>query len=76
MYLMGVYETIIGILFMVGLFTRIVAALSAMFLFAIIVSFGIGEIMVRDVGLFSITVSLLLSGAKEYSLDRHWRFKI
>ena len=66
----GIFETIFGALLLVGYFTRIVAFLLALHLFGIAFSLGYNDIAVRDFGLALATLSLIFSGAGEFSLDK------
>ncbi len=67
----GVFETIFGIFLILGLFTRIAAFLLALHLLAISLSLGYNDIAVRDFGLALATLSLVFSGAGEFSLDKN-----
>lgn len=67
--LLGVVETIVGVLVLFGLFTRFAAGLAALMLIPIIISLGYNEIGVRDFGLFLLALGVSALGAGEYSLD-------
>ncbi len=67
--LLGVVETIVGVLVLFGLFTRFAAGLAALMLIPIIISLGYNEIGVRDFGLFLLALGLSALGAGAYSLD-------
>jgi len=69
----GVFETIFGIFLILGLFTRIAAFLLTLHLFGIAFSLGYNDIAVRDFGLAVATLSLVFSGAGEFSLDSKLR---
>ena len=69
----GVFETILGIFLILGLFTRIAAFLLALHLFGISFSLGYNDVAVRDFGLALATISLIFSGAGEISLDKKLR---
>ena len=71
--LLGVVETLVGILLLLGLFTRFAAGLAALMLIPIIISLGYNEIGVRDFGLFMLAFGLACLGAGEFSLDAKWR---
>ena len=66
----GIFETIFGALLLVGYFTRISAFLLALHLFGISFSLGYNDIAIRDFGLALATLSLIFSGAGEFSLDK------
>ena len=72
-YLMGVFESIVGLLVLLGLFTRLASVLSALLLLGIIGSLGYNEIMVRDAGLFFLALGISMLGAGEWSLDQKMR---
>ncbi len=69
----GIFETIFGILLLIGYFTRIAAFLLALHLLGIAFSLGYNDIAVRDFGLALATASLIFSGAGEISLDNQLR---
>src|SRR3989338_1083144 len=69
----GIFETIFGILLLIGFFTRIAAFLLALHLFGISFSLGYNDVAVRDFGLALATISLIFSGAGEISLDKRLR---
>ena len=68
--LLGILELVIGLMLILGLFTRLVASAAAVQLLVIIVSLWFNEITVRDIGLFSIALSLIITGSKYLSLDK------
>ncbi len=63
MFVNGIAEVILGILLLVGLWTRLIAALTACLLLGIIFTLGYGDLAVRDFGLLLAAVSLIASGA-------------
>ena len=65
----GIFEIIIGILLLIGLYTRIIAFIAALHLLTITVAVGYNEIGVRDFGLTMMAISLVFSGAGVLSLD-------
>ena len=69
----GIFETIFGILLVIGIFTRIAAFLLALHLFGIAFSLGYNDVAVRDFGLALATASLIFSGAGQLSLDNKLR---
>ena len=68
-YINATIELIIGILLILGLFTRIAALIFSLHLIPIIVSLGYGPTAVRDFGLSLASLSLALSGSNYLSLD-------
>ena len=65
----GIFETIAGMLLLIGFYTRIAAFLAALHLLAIAFSLGYNDIAIRDVGLALMAASLVFSGAGPLSLD-------
>jgi len=72
-YLIGIIETILGALILIGLFTRVASILSAMHLLLIIISLaipiGYNDIIVRDLGLFFMALTLSFFKNYQFSLD-------
>lgn len=75
MYALGAFETLLGTSLLLGAFTRACAAIAAIFFFVIILSFGLNEIMVRDAGLFFLTIALAFLGPGKWSIDWHKELK-
>lgn len=69
----GVFETIVGLLLLIGLFTRISALLLALHLIVIMVGLGYNDIMIRDLGLSIATVSIILNGPDSFCLDKKFK---
>jgi len=65
----GIFEIIIGLLLLIGLYTRIIAFIAALNLSFITIAVGYNEIGVRDFGLTMMAISLIFSGAGVLSLD-------
>jgi len=65
----GILEIIVGVLLLIGFYTRIVAFIAALHLLFITIIVGYNEIGVRDFGLTLMAVSLIFSGAGVLSLD-------
>ena len=68
-FLNGVIEILLAVLLILGLFTRLVAILTALHLLAITIAVGYNEIGVRDFGLFMAALSLALMREHPFSLD-------
>lgn len=68
-YALGAFETLIGLLVLIGFCTRIVAVLAGLSLFGIIASWGLNEIMIRDAGLMFLAFGMALLGSGKLSLD-------
>ena len=71
----GIAEIILGLLLVMGLFTRIVALLLALHLLGIIFFVGYNEIGVRDFGLMLAAVSIALHGPDAWCLDTRFSRK-
>ncbi len=69
MYIVGVTETLLGALMLIGLWTRLAAALTAAHLASIIILIGMNEIAVRDIGLLFLALGIAVLGAGAWSLD-------
>tara|TARA_Y100000310_G_scaffold255151_1_gene262419 strand:- start:3164 stop:3559 length:396 start_codon:yes stop_codon:yes gene_type:complete len=68
-YINGIAELILGILLLIGLFTRLTAFIIILNLITIIIGLGYNDIAIRDFGLLLATLSVLLNGPDEYTLD-------
>ncbi len=67
--LMGIVETLVGLMLLAGFYTRIAAVIAALMLIPIMMSLGYNEIGVRDFGLFLLALGLSFLGAGELSID-------
>jgi len=65
----GFYEIILGLVLLVGFYTRITAFIAGLHLLLIALSLGYNDIAIRDFGLSIMAFSLVFSGAGKYSLD-------
>ncbi len=65
----GIFETVFGILLLLGLFTRISSLLLGLHLMGIMFGLGYNDIAVRDFGLMLATFSIFLQGPDEWCLD-------
>lgn len=50
-YLNGVFEVLVGLSLVTGVFARVFCLLGALFLLLVIVFMGINEVSIRDIGL-------------------------
>jgi uncharacterized membrane protein YphA (DoxX/SURF4 family) len=60
MYLMGIFEVLIATSLATGFFMRFFAAAASVFLVALMLTHGISEVLVRDVGLLGGLVALTI----------------
>ena len=76
LYFLGVFEVIIGVLVLVGFYTRVAAGIAALFLFAVVLSSFSGEILVRDIGLIFLALGIVVLGSEKYSVGYSKRQKL
>jgi len=67
--LLGIVETLLGLMLLTGFYTRVAAAIAALMLIPIIISLGYNEISVRDFGLLMLAVGIAFLGAGHLSID-------
>ena len=65
------FETIFGLMLLLGVFTRISAALLGLHLIAITIAVGYNSIGVRDLGLSIAALSIALNGSDGWSLMKN-----
>lgn len=66
-YANGIFEIIVGLGFLFNIFVKLFAFLTILFLLSIVLSFGLNEVIVRDVGLIGAALALLFwNGRKKY----------
>lgn len=66
----GLLEVILGLLLIIGLFTRASSLLLSLHIFGIIIGLGYNDIAVRDFGLMLACLSIFLHGPDKWCLDR------
>ncbi|MEK7228242.1 MAG: DoxX family membrane protein, partial [Patescibacteria group bacterium] len=66
----GIFEIFMASLLAFGMYTRPVAGLLFLHMFAIIADVGLSPIGIRDIGLMFALLSVTLFGQDEYSLKR------
>jgi len=71
----GIFETIFGLLLIIGLFTRISSFLLTLHILGIAFSLGYNDIAIRDYGLAIITFAIFLHGPDKWCLDNKLRKK-
>lgn len=69
----GLFEVVLGILLILGLFTRCAAILLTLHLVGILLTLGYNEIAVRDFGLMMGTLAVALHGTDRLCLENTWR---
>src|SRR3989344_969839 len=65
----GIADTLLGLLLLMGFYTRLTAFIAALHLLSIAFSLGYNDIAIRDFGLSLMALSVVFSGAGILSLD-------
>lgn len=66
-YANGIFEVVIGLGLVFNIFVKFLAFLIILFLLFVILSFGLNEVIVRDVGLIGAALALLFwNGRKKF----------
>lgn len=60
LYAVGGFEVVLALLLVVNRFVRVAALLCAGFLLGVVFTFGINEIVVRDIGLIAMALALAM----------------
>lgn len=71
----GLSETILGVLLLTGLFTRLAALILCLHLLSIALNLGYTDIAIRDFGLTAVAFSIFLHGPDDWCLDRRIKNK-
>ena len=71
----GIFEIVLGVLLITGLFTRLVAFVLSLHVFSIMFSLGYNDVAVIDFGIALATLAIAFNGADNWSLDRKYRNK-
>ena len=71
----GIFEIILGILLITGLFTRVVSVILSLHTLLIMFSLGYNDVAVRDFGIALATLAIAFNGPDNWSLDRKFRNK-
>jgi len=69
LFLNGLLETVLGILLLIGLFTRASALILGLHLLSIAFSLGYNDVAIRDLGLILVTISVFLHGPDRWCWD-------
>ena len=72
-YILSGVEIVLGLLLLLGLFTRKVAVVTALFMAGIILSVGYNDIAVRDFAILTMAIALALAKEHELTLDNYFR---
>jgi len=68
----GLVEAILGLMLILGIYTKIASMVSAAFLFAILLFFGADDITSRDIGLLAMAITIMMLGPGELSVDKKY----
>lgn len=68
-YLNGIFEILIAIFLLLGLFTRTVSLLLCLHLLSLLFIIGYNEIAVRDFGLMAASLGIFFHGKDKLSID-------
>ena len=71
----GFFETVFGIMLILGLFTRVSSLLLALHLFGIMITLGYNDIAIRDLGLMFAAFAIFLNGPDRWTLDNKLKNK-
>ena len=71
LYAVGVIEVILAFFLLINRYVRLAALVCAAFMIGIVVSFGINEITVRDIGLIAMALALALFPEKRKFYEPH-----
>lgn len=64
-YANGIFEMVIGLGFLFNIFVKMFALLTVLFLLAVIFSFGLNEVIIRDAGLIGAALALLFWNSRK-----------
>ena len=74
-FINGAFEVTLGLLLLIGIYTRITALILSLHLLIITLSIGYNDVAIRDFGLFIAALAIALNGADEWCLDRRFADK-
>jgi uncharacterized membrane protein YphA (DoxX/SURF4 family) len=70
-FMNGIFDLVLGLFLLLGLFVRIFALLGSLHLIGIIVSLGYSDVAVRDLGLLIVLISIFLNEQDRLCLGKH-----
>jgi len=65
----GLLELVLGVMLLLGLFTRLAASVTAALLLVIILVIGYNDTAIRDVGILFMAIALIINKDNPLSLD-------
>lgn len=68
LYIQGFIEALIGVLLILGILVRISAFIAALILLVIIFTLGFNDLALRDFGLLTIAISLIILGNDDFTI--------
>ncbi|PIN89025.1 hypothetical protein COU60_05110 [Candidatus Pacearchaeota archaeon CG10_big_fil_rev_8_21_14_0_10_34_76] len=66
----GIFNTLVGLLLILGLLVRTASAVAALHLISVIIILGYNDVSIRDLGLLLATISIFLNGADNLCLSK------
>lgn len=66
LYLHSGFELILGVLFLIGIFPKIISLLTFFDIFAILIFYGVDDVTFRDFGLMMASLALFLISFNEH----------
>lgn len=73
MIINGIVETLLAVLMLTGLFTRMSALLYGLHVLSIVFGVGYHDVAIRDFGLAVAAFAIFLYGPDQWTLDNKWR---
>jgi uncharacterized membrane protein YphA (DoxX/SURF4 family) len=74
-YVNGVFDLVIGVLLLAGIYTRIISFIGILHLLGVILSMGYNEVAVRDLGILLVLISIFLQGSDSLCIESLKRTK-
>lgn len=69
----GIFDTIVGLSLLSGLYLRVFAGLGVLHLLFTSITLGFNDVAVRDFGLMIVLIAVFLNGKDEFCLDRKFK---
>ena len=74
-YLDGGLESVIGVMLILGFYTRIFALIASLLIVGILATVGVTDVTVRDIAILAGALSLVLTGSDKLSVDNKFVVK-
>ena len=72
MYVNGIFDSSLGLLLLLGVFTRFIAVLATLHLTGVVITLGYNEVAIRDIGILLSALAVALFGSDRWCLERRW----